>query len=151
MRLTRFPLGLVALLAAASSFCSGGSDSPTSPTDGGSPGNTVAYTVLGASDGIGFGSSIVCAPFDVGCENGTGYAQTLRRRLQADGRTVDYRNLSVPGAVLSRAIVDLALQLGRSDPGNFVERYPPFVPPGTTHLTIFVGGNDANIIGSAVS
>ena len=151
MRLTRLPLGLVAILAAASSFCSGGTESPTSPTEGGSTGNTVAYTVLGASDGIGFGSSIVCAPFDQGCENGTGYAQTLRRRFQADGRTVTYLNLSVPGAVLSRAIVDLAVQLGRSDPGSFVERYPPFVPPGTTHLTIFVGGNDANIIGSAVT
>ncbi len=151
MRVTRFPLGLVAILAAASSFCSGGADSPTSPTGGGSSSTTVAYTVLGASDGIGFGGSIVCAPFDLGCENGTGYAQTLRRRFQSDGRTVTYLNLSVPGAVLSRTIVDLAIQLGRSDPGNFVERYPPFVPPATTHLTIFVGGNDANIIGSAVS
>ena len=107
--------------------------------------------MLGASDGIGFGGSIVCAPFDLGCENGTGYAQTLRRRLQSEGRTVTYMNLSVPGAVLSRTIADLAIQLGRSDPGNFVERYPPFVPPATTHVTIFAGGNDANIIGSAVS
>jgi lysophospholipase L1-like esterase len=153
MRLTRFPLSLslVAILAAASSFCSGGADSPTSPTEGESTSNSVAYTVLGASDGIGFGSSIVCAPLDIGCENGTGYAQTLRRRFQADGRPVSYLNLSIPGAVLSRAIVDLAIQLGRSNPGSFVERYPPFVPPGTTHLTIFVGGNDANIIGSAVT
>jgi lysophospholipase L1-like esterase len=57
----------------------------------------------------------------------------------------------VPGAVLSRAIADLAMQLGRSDPGNFVERYPPFVPVSTTLVTIFAGGNDANIIGSTVS
>jgi acyl-CoA thioesterase I len=148
---TRSASVLVAILAAASSFCSGGADSPTSPTEGGSTGNTVVYTVLGASDGIGFGGSIVCAPFDVGCENGTGYAQTLRRRFQADGRTVTYLNLSWPGAVLSRTIADLAIQLGRSDPGNFVERYTPFVPSATTHVTIFVGGNDANIIGSAVA
>jgi lysophospholipase L1-like esterase len=150
MHLTCGRLGLVAFLAAASSFCSGGADSPTSPT-GGSTSNAVAYTVLGASDGIGFGSSIVCAPFDLGCENGTGYAQTLRRRFLSDGHAVSYLNLSVPGAVLSRTIVELAMQLGRSDPGNFVERYPPFVPPATTHVTIFVGGNDANILGSAIS
>jgi len=152
MRLNRLPLGFVAILAAASSFCSGGAESPTAPTGGGgATSTTVAYTVLGASDGIGFGGSIVCAPFDLGCENGTGYAQTLRRRLQSEGRTVTYMNLSVPGAVLSRTIADLAIQLGRSDPGNFVERYPPFIPPATTHVTIFAGGNDANIIGSAVS
>jgi lysophospholipase L1-like esterase len=111
----------------------------------------VAYTVLGASDGIGFGSSVVCAPFDLGCENGMGYAQVIRRRWQAEGRTVSYINLSVPGAVLSPAIASLAMELGRSDPGNFVERYPAFVPTTTTHLTIFAGGNDANVIGSAVS
>jgi len=130
--------------AACSQF--GNGDSPTSPTDP----NVVSYTVLGASDGIGFGSSIVCAPFDLGCENGTGYAQTIRRRFQADGRTVEYKNLSVPGAVLSRPIADLAISLGRSDPGNFVERYPAFIPSSATHVTIFAGGNDANIIGSAI-
>jgi lysophospholipase L1-like esterase len=134
----------LALFAAA---CSSGSESPTGP----SPGNGVHYTVLGASDGIGFGGSIVCAPFDLGCENGTGYAQTIRRRFQADGLAVTYTNLSVPGAVLSRAIADLAIALGRSDPGNFVDRYPPFVPATTTHVTIFAGGNDANVIGSAVA
>ncbi|MCC7124750.1 MAG: SGNH/GDSL hydrolase family protein [Acidobacteria bacterium] len=108
--------------------------------------------MLGASDGIGVGGSIVCAPFDLGCENGTGYAQTLRRRLQADGRTVTYNNLSVPGYVLSNAIVELAQRSGRSDtPGTFIDRYTPFIPPTTTVITLFVGGNDANIIGSAVN
>lgn len=131
--------------------CSGGAASPTSPTPGGPGAAAVSYTVLGASDGIGFGSSVVCAPFDLGCENGTGYAQTLRRRFQSDGSAVTYLNLSVPGAVLSRSIANLAMQLGRSDPGNFVERYPPFIPTTTTHVTIFAGGNDANIIGTAVS
>jgi lysophospholipase L1-like esterase len=139
------PVLALALFAAA---CSNSDDkSPTAPT---TP-NAVHYTVLGASDGIGFGGSIVCLPFDAGCENGTGYAQTIRRRLQADGRTVTYTNLSVPGAVLSRTIADLATSLGRAEPVNFVERYPAFVPPTTTHVTVFAGGNDANVIGSAVS
>ncbi len=143
-------LTILVTLAASATACSRGPESPTSPSPGGT-GTAVSYTVLGASDGIGYGSSIVCAPFDLGCENGTGYAQTLRRRLTADGSAVSYVNLSVPGAVLSPAIVGLATQIGREVPGNFVERYPPFVPPGTTVVTIFAGGNDANIIGEAVS
>jgi len=75
----------------------------------------------------------------------------LRRRFESDGHTVAFSNLSVPGAVLSPTVARLALDLGRPDPGNFVERYSPFVPTSTTHVTIFAGGNDANIIGSAVS
>src|SRR5262245_25715456 len=118
----------LSLLATLSGLvaCSSDSKNPTSPSPNSS---TVAYTVLGASDGIGFGGRAVCAPSDLGCENGTGYAQTIRRRFQADGKTVVYLNLSVPGSVLSPTIANLAVQLGRSDPGNFVDRYPPFVPP----------------------
>ncbi|MEZ5289061.1 MAG: hypothetical protein R2712_30515 [Vicinamibacterales bacterium] len=82
---------LSGLLFAAA--CSGGAETPTSPTPGGGPDSgPVTYTVLGASDGIGYGSSIPCAPFDLGCENGTGYAQTLRRRFESAGRAVTYRN-----------------------------------------------------------
>ena len=140
---------LVAFVLVAAG-CSGGSDGgPTSPTEPG-PTSAVTYAVLGASDGIGYGSSVPCAVFDLGCENGTGYAQAIRRRFQADGRTVTFNNLSWPGAVLSRPIAGLAISLGRSDPGAFIDRYPPFVAAATTHVTIFVGGNDANIIGTAV-
>jgi lysophospholipase L1-like esterase len=77
----------------------------------------------------------------------------LRRRLADGGRTVGHRNLSIPGAVLSRAIEDLAASIGRpidSLAGNFIERQAPFVPVETTHITIFAGGNDANVIGQAV-
>ena len=141
---------ILLMLACLTGACSGEEDTPTSPTGPG--GTTVSYTVLGASDGLGAGGSIVCAPFDLGCENGTGYAQTIRRRFQAGGRSVTFTNLSVPGYVMSPRIADLAVSIGRSDhPGNFLERYPPFVPPTTTHLTIFAGGNDANVIASAVS
>ncbi len=140
-------LGL-ALCAGACSRGDGDADTPTGPSPSG---NSVHYTVIGASDGLGVGGSVVCAFFDLDCENGTGYAQTLRRRFRADGHTVGYDNLSVPGTVLSPAIVDLAREIGRSDPGNFLDRYPQFVRAGTTHVTIFAGGNDANIIGTAVS
>lgn len=139
----------VALVATAfaAMACSGNDDSPTSPTPSG---NTIVYVVLGASDGIGFGSSIVCAPLEIGCENGTGYAQTIRRRWTADGRTVTFLNRSIPGTVLSQSMADLAMSLGRSDPGH-MSRAGGFIPTNTTHVTIFAGGNDANVIGSAVA
>ncbi len=86
------------------------------------------------------------------CPDGKGYVQILRRQLQATGRTVGQRNLSLPGAVLSRAIEDLARDIGTPIErlaGNFIERQAPFVPTNTTHVTIFAGGNDANVIGRA--
>jgi lysophospholipase L1-like esterase len=54
--------------------------------------------------------------------------------------------------VLSRAIEDLARDIGQPISelaGNFIERQAPFVPTNTTHVTIFAGGNDANVIGRA--
>ena len=120
--------------------------------NGPSPGpQQVQYTAIGASDGIGFGSSAPCVPF-TDCPNGAGYVQTLGRRLQAGGHTVTLLNLSVPGSVLSPAIESLQRQQGRdtSVTGNFIDRQTPFVPVNTTHVTIFAGGNDANTIGEAV-
>lgn len=128
--------------------CSGDTpDSPTGPSNSG----PISYTAIGASDGIGFGSSSVCLPF-VDCPDGLGYVQILRRNLVATGRPVSHRNLSLPGAVLSRAVEDLARDIGQpieSLAGNFIERQAPFVPTDTTHLTIFAGGNDANVIARA--
>jgi len=141
----------VALALLCTAGCNSSSDSPDSPT-GPSP-NTgpISYTAIGASDGIGVGSSSPCLPF-VDCPDGLGYVQILRRELAATGRTVTHRNLSLPGAVLSRAIEDLARDIGRpieTLAGNFVERQTQFVPTDTTHVTIFAGGNDANVIGQA--
>ncbi len=62
-------------------------------------------------------------------------------------------NLSLPGSVMSRAIEDLAASIGRPIEklvGNFAERQAPFVAVNSTHITIFAGGNDANVIGQAV-
>ena len=121
--------------------------SPT-PTEG-----PIFYTAIGASDGIGFGSSKPCFPFE-DCD-GNGYVQILRRRLRDafPTRTVGFRNLSIPGSVLSKAIFDLAKSIGspiEDVAGNFIDREAPFVPPETTHVTIFAGGNDANVIAKAV-
>jgi lysophospholipase L1-like esterase len=141
-------VALTAALAVAA--CKSSSDSPDTPT-GPSPTGPISYTAIGASDGIGFGSSSPCLPF-VQCPDGLGYVQILRRDLVATGRTVSHSNLSIPGAVLSRAIEDLARDIGRpidSLAGNFIERQSQFVPTDTTHLTIFAGGNDANVIAQA--
>ena len=123
---------------------------PAAPSPIG-PNQPIFYTAIGASDGIGFGGSSPCLPFS-DCPSGTGYVQTLRRRLADGGRTVGHQNLSIPGSVLSKAIFDLAASVGRPiDPlaGNFIEREAPFVSTQTTHLTIFAGGNDANTIAFA--
>ena len=126
------------------------SESPTSPTPTGNDG-PIFYTAIGASDGIGFGSSAPCVPF-TDCPDGKGYVQILRRRLRDTGRQTTHINLSIPSAVLSKSIEDLARDIGQpiSDlAGNFIERQAPFVPAATTHVTIFAGGNDANVIGKA--
>ena len=125
---------------------------PTSPSPAPAQG-PIFYTAIGASDGIGFGSSSVCIPFS-DCPDGKGYVQILRRRLRdnSPGRAVEHANRSIPGAVLSRAIEDLAREVGTPISelaGNFIERQAPFVPTNTTHVTIFAGGNDANVIGRA--
>lgn len=134
------------MLAVAVAGCNK-SDGPTAPSPGPAP--VPHYTVIGASDAIGEGGSIRCAPFDLECPDGTGYAQRLIRQLRQERGNTDYRNLGVPGQVLSPAIETLAAQLGRAG-GNFIDRQAPFVKPESTMVTIFAGGNDANVIGEAV-
>jgi lysophospholipase L1-like esterase len=145
---------IAALLALFGSgiACSKSDDSPTGPSPGPSEG-PIFYTAIGASDGIGFGSSAPCIPFDPDCIEGRGYVQSLARSLKATGREFRWQNLSFPGAVLSPAIFDLSASIGReieSISGNFLERQAPFVRAETTHVTIFAGGNDANVIAQAV-
>ena len=132
----------------ACNSANGSPDSPTGPTPSAGP---ISYAAIGASDGIGFGSSSPCLPF-VECPDGRGYVQILRRELVNTGRAVSHRNLSLPGSVLSRVIFDLARDIGRPIDdlaGNFIERQAPFVPTDATHVTIFAGGNDANVIAQA--
>jgi len=148
--MNRRPIIAALLACFASVVACSKSENPTSPSPSEGP---VFYTAIGASDGIGFGSSSPCLPF-TDCPNGAGYVQILQRRLRDNfaARGFDHRNLSIPGAVLSKAIEDLARDIGQpiSDlAGNFIERQAPFVPTNTTHVTIFAGGNDANVIGRA--
>lgn len=151
--MNRYVLAVALAAIFASGIACNKSDTPTAPTPTPAQG-PIFYTAIGASDGIGFGSSAPCIPF-TDCPDGKGYVQILRRRLadSSAGRTVEHRNLSIPGAVLSKNIEDLARDIGQpiSDlAGNFIDRQSPFVPTNTTHVTIFAGGNDANVIGRAV-
>ncbi len=126
--------------------CSEKSETPTGPTNPA----VVNYTAIGASDAVGFGSAVLCAGV-VQCPNGTGYVYLLERQLRASGKTVTLTNVGVPGSVLSSAMVTLARQAGRNDlPANFIDNQAPFVAAGTTHVTIFAGGNDTNVIAQAV-
>ena len=150
VNMTRQVLIAAFLAVMGSGIACSKADSPAAPTPTGNDG-PIFYTAIGASDGIGFGSSAPCVPFSE-CPDGRGYVQILLRRLRETGRPTEHRNLSIPGAVLSRAIEDLARDIGQpiSDlAGNFIERQAPFVPTSTTHVTIFAGGNDANVIGRA--
>lgn len=128
------------LVATSASGCK--RDTPTTPT----PDGEVSYSAIGASDGIGFGGSVPCLPFDPDCPSGTGYVYLLKRRLQTDGLTVTLSNRSVPGAVLSPAIQALSRDIGRDILSNFLDQAAPFVASNSTHVTIFAGGNDANVI-----
>jgi lysophospholipase L1-like esterase len=149
----RLLLAALVALFGSGIACSQLKSTPTTPSPTPTEG-PIFYTAIGASDGIGFGSSNVCVPF-TDCPDGAGYVQILRRRLRDafPSRTVEHRNLSIPGAVMSKAIEDLARDIGKPISelaGNFIERQSPFVPTNTTHVTIFAGGNDANVIGNAV-
>lgn len=122
------------------------SKSATTPTP--TP-TAVRYTALGASDAVGYGASQPCLPW-AACPTGTGYVPTVTRRLDAQHADFDATNLGVPGAVLSRRLMDLGNSLGRGIVSNFVEGQLPFVPRNTTVLTLFTGGNDVNTLGAAI-
>jgi lysophospholipase L1-like esterase len=128
------------------------SETPTGPSPSPSPSPTnILYAVVGASDALGVGSSAPCFLFE-DC-NGAGYAPLVKRRFQNDGAMVQLANRGIPAAVLSAAMLALARDLGLGQlevPGTFIDQIAPFVPRDATHISIFAGANDANIIGRNV-
>lgn len=123
--------------------------SPTSPSGPPSGSTPVYYTGIGASDAIGYGSSVPCLPF-TDCPDGLGYIQTIARQLRGQGMTVTLVNLGIPGAVIGPGVQSLAAQYGRSVPSNFIDGEVPFIPRNSTLITIFAGGNDVNTIGATI-
>jgi lysophospholipase L1-like esterase len=133
--------GLVAL-----SGCDFVSKGPTEPTPNPS---TVSYTALGASDAIGYGGSSPCIPFS-SCPDGTGYVQIVARRLRETNADMSFLNLGIPGAVLSRDIMNIGNNLGRGIPANFIDGQMPFVARDSTLVTVFADANGVNAIGAAL-
>jgi lysophospholipase L1-like esterase len=111
--------------------------------------NTVNYTAVGASDAIGYGSSVVCVPY-TDCPNGMGYVQVMTRHFKNDGKTTTLLNLGIPGAVLSPDIENLGNSLNRGIYANFLDSEGPFISKDATVITMFAGGNDANTIAAAM-
>ena len=125
------------------------SENPLSPSGAPTPGSTIRYTAVGASDANGIGSSSACFVED--CPTGTGYVQTATRTLRGQGFNVVAANRGLPGAVLSRRLYTLGKQYGKDDLlFNFIEDEVPFVPRDSTVVTVFAGGNDLNVVRSAI-
>jgi lysophospholipase L1-like esterase len=145
MRVPTFAAALILTLGTAA--CTGSDDSPTSPTPPGQ-GTAGSYTAIGASDGVGVGSSIPGGLFEE-CLTCTGWVQVLHKRLK-DASGTKITSLSVPSAVLSPAMVALGQRVGRDHAGNFLVNQSPFTATDSTLVTVFAGGNDANTIATAV-
>jgi lysophospholipase L1-like esterase len=126
-----------------------GSSSPTAPTGAPTPGSTINYTAIGASDANGVGSSVPCLSFS-DCPNGLGYVPVATRQLRTQGFTVNLLNLGIPTAVIGRDFETLGQQYNRTIIGNFIEQEMPFVQPNATIVTIFAGLNEINTITAAL-
>ena len=136
--------GGLALLAACNKL---GEGTPTTPTP--TPGSTIVYTAIGASDANGVGSSVLCVPF-TDCTNGMGYVPVAVRQLRAQGFTVNHLNLGVATAVISRDFQTLAGQHNHFVAGNFIEQEMPFVQTTATVVTMFAGLNEVNVVTAAL-
>jgi len=149
MRIARIWLGCACLLAATACDSLKGESSPTEPSGPPTAGSTINYSVVGASDAIGYGSSRPCVLYD-DCD-GTGYVWVAARSLRSQGFGVNVQQLGIPGAVISRTFEDLAIQYGRNDVlANFIQQEMPFVRKEATLVTVFTGANDINVMTSAL-
>jgi lysophospholipase L1-like esterase len=140
---------LLVILAMAAACSRSGGDTPTGPGGPPAPGSTILYDAVGASDAIGVGSSVVCAPF-VDCPNGRGYPQVATRQLTAQGFNASLVSLGVPTAVISPGFQALGQQYGRFIAGNFITQEMPFVRTDATLVTVFAGGNEVNVVTAAL-
>src|SRR5262249_21960404 len=139
------PAALLVLVTLIAPNCSkmGSGDSPTAPSGPPSPGSTIVYTAVGASDVTGEGSSKPCLPFE-DC-NGNGYVWVAARQLRSQGYTVTVFSLGIPTTVISRPFAELAVQYGRTVVSNILEGELPFIDRTSTLVTIFAGVNEINV------
>jgi len=126
-----------------------GGGSPTSPSGVPTPGSTVNYSAIGASDANGVGSSVECLPL-VDCPNGMGYVPVAARQLKAQGFQVNLWNVGIATAVIGRDFQTLGQQYGRTIAANFIDSEMSFIQPNATVVTIFAGLNEINTITAAL-
>ena len=123
--------------------------SPTSPSPP-AAGTTIVYTAVGASDAIGYGSSVPCILFDPECANGMGYVPVTVRQLRTQGFVVTMLNLGIPSAVIGRDFQTLGQQYNRVIAGNFIDQEMSFVQQNASLVTIFAGINEVNVVTAAL-
>ncbi len=121
-------------------------NSPSSPSGPPAAGSTINYSAIGASDAWGIGSSVPCA---IDCADGTGYVFVTERSLRSRGFTVNLTLLAIPTATLGPDFQILGNQYGHTVIGNLLD-YGPFVTRDATVVTVFAGGNDVEVIMSAL-
>jgi lysophospholipase L1-like esterase len=126
----------------------GQNSSPTQPSGPPTPGSTVIWAAIGASDVTGVGSSVPCLLQD--CPNGTSYVAVAARQLRSQAFTLDLLNLGLPTAVIGRDFESLGQQYNRVIAGNFIEQEMPFVQRNATLVTIFAGLNEVDTITAAL-
>jgi len=152
--LRKSPIRRIGLLAAALLIATGcdkltGGTSPTAPTGPLTPGSTIFYTAVGASDANGVGSSAECL-FLTPCPNGMGYVPVTVRALTALGFTVTNLNLGIPTTVIGADFASLGARYGRLIVGNMIDNEMAFVQTNATVVTIFAGVNEINVITAAL-
>jgi lysophospholipase L1-like esterase len=74
--------------------------------------------------------------------------QQVTRRFQAAGKTVTLTNFGVPGAVLSPDVQAMGNSIGLGIERNLLTDESSYEPRNTTLVTVFIGANDVNTIGS---
>lgn len=120
--------------------------SPTSPTGPPKAGSTINYNAIGASDADGVGSSVVCL---ADCSDGTGYVFVTERALRAQGFTVNLTLLAVPTSTIGADFQQLGNQYGHLVLANEIDE-SLFVTKEATTVTVFAGGNDIEVVMSAL-
>jgi lysophospholipase L1-like esterase len=135
-------------VAFLSTACAGKSPSSPSPLTDAS--YAVVYTAMGASDVTGVGASSPCLILFGDCPDSTGYVFVAAKQLRAKGFSVTVNNLGIPTGVIGRDFQDLGTQYGHFVAGNLVENEAPVVSSKSTLITIFIGGNDVNVVTGAL-
>ena len=168
--MTRLYSGLLiacALAATSLAACSGNSSTP--PTAAKAQTLFVSYTAIGASDAVGYGSTVPCTEAspalvaDPTCpeKGASGYVPDIRTDLSTYGFAASLQDLGISGAVIGPDIETTANMYDPATcgprtaadayPGNFLVNELPSVNPSALFVSIFAGGNDVNGIVTALA